>query len=135
MITLILINMLIQVSVGDLLEAANNVLGNRSVATDVNTTVEDYDGDPLVNATIEDYDGDQEDDELEDSDPSSDSDYVARSLKRRSRRRPRQKPRPRKKGRRKTPEPHKCKHCGNILWSSPGHTQFRRKRYCPHAPG
>lgn len=45
------------------------------------------------------------------------------------------KKRPRKKWQRKTPEPHKCKQCGNVLWSTPGHTQFRGKRYCPHAPG
>ena len=57
--------MLIQVSVGDLLEAANIVLGNRSVARDVNATIE---------ADTWDDDGDLEDDDwikkaLEDSNP------------------------------------------------------------------
>ena len=60
--------MLIQVSVGDLLEAANIVLGNRSVARDVDTTIEvdawDDDGD------LEDADWIKE--AIEDSDPFED---------------------------------------------------------------
>ena len=56
-------------------------------------------------------------------------------LKRRKRPRSTQKPRLRKKGWRKTLEPHKCKDCGNILWSTLGHTQFWGKWYCSHAPG
>ena len=67
MIILILINMLIQVSAGDLLEAANIVLGNRSVARDVDTTIE-------VHVDAWDDDGDLEDadwikEAIEDSDP------------------------------------------------------------------
>ena len=64
---------------------------------------------------------------------------MIKSIRRRKRRsstakRPPQK-RKKTKTQRKTPKPHTCRDCKMPMWSTTGHTQFRGKRYCPHAPG
>ena len=86
----------------------------------------------------EEEDEDEEDVEEEEEDEET-VHFVIKSIRRRKRRssttkRPPQK-RKKTKTQRKTPKPHICRDCKMPMWSTTGHTQFRGKRYCPHALG